>query len=122
MANEHDRKESEHLPSAVTEFVGQLVKKMRYRRKVRREVETELISHFADELQDVVEDAQKQERAKQLIAEFGDLKMLAILLRRAKKRCRPLWQKALIRSLQAFGILILYLLCAQFRFSSVNRL
>jgi len=38
------------------------------------------------------------------------VKLLAVLLRRAKKRCRPLWRKVLVRSFQAAGIIILYIL------------
>ena len=66
-------------------------------------------AHFEDELRGCADDGQKDEGAKQLIAEFGAPKLLAVLLRRAKKRCRPLWQKALARSLQVLGIFILYL-------------
>ena len=110
MANEYDRKESEQLPGSVTEFIGRLLKKMRYRRKVLEDVRAELAAHFSDELADCAEEAQKAERAKQLIADFGDPKLLGILMRRAKKRCRPLWQKVLVRSLQVFGVCILYLI------------
>ncbi len=107
MATEHGTKESERLPSSVTEFIGRVLKKMRYRRKVRAEVETELVGHFADELRDCNEQEQKMKKAKQLVAEFGDVRILGVLLRRAKKRCRPLWRTAIARSLQAAGLLIL---------------
>lgn len=110
MTEEHERKESEHLPVAATEFIDRLIKKMRYRRKVRDEVRTELTAHFDDELRDLADDVQKDTRAQELIAEFGDPKLLAVLMRRAKKRCRPLWRKVLVRTSQAFGIFILYLL------------
>jgi len=110
MTNEHDKKDSEQLPGSVTEFIGRLLRKMRYRRKVLEDVKAELTSHFTDELADCTEEAQKTERAKQLIADFGDPKLLGILMRRAKKRCRPLWQKAMVRSLHVLGICILYLL------------
>ncbi|MHC4371976.1 MAG: hypothetical protein ACYSW8_30595 [Planctomycetota bacterium] len=107
MARKNDGKESEHLPTSITEFIGQLMKKMRYRRKVREEVKAELAAHFADELRGCGEDQHKQEKASQLIAEFGDLKMLAALLRRAKRRCRPLWRTVAARTFQALGILLL---------------
>ena len=81
---------------------------MRYRRKVRQDVEAELAAHFEDELKDYATDEEKEQKAQQLIAEFGDVKLLAVLLRRAKKRCRPLWRTALVRSLQVFGIIVLY--------------
>jgi hypothetical protein len=98
------------LPACATEFIGCVVKKMRYRKKVRRDVQVELLAHFEDELKDCKTDEQREQKARQLIAGFGDVKLLAILLRRAKKRCRPLWRKVLVRSLQAFGIIILYIL------------
>jgi len=83
---------------------------MRYRRKVRQDVQAELTAHFEDELKDCKTDEQKEQRANQLITKFGDVKLLAVLLRRAKKRCRPLWRKAILRSFQALGIIVLYLL------------
>jgi len=83
---------------------------MRYRRKVRRDVQAEFAAHFEDELKDCKTDENREQKAKQLITEFGDVKLLAVLLRRAKKRCRPLWRKALVRSLQVLGIIVLYFL------------
>jgi hypothetical protein len=83
---------------------------MRYRKKVRRDVQAELTAHFEDELKDCKTDEQREQKARQLIAGFGDVKLLAILLRRAKKRCRPLWRKVLVRGFQAIGIVILYIL------------
>ena len=108
MSDENDRQESEHLPASVTEFIGQLAKKIRYRRKVREEVKAELTAHFEDELSGCAE-GEQAERARRLVADFGDPKLLGILVRRAKKRCRPLWQKTLVRGVQAFGIFVLYL-------------
>ena len=83
---------------------------MRYRRKVRRDVQAELSAYFEDELKDCKTDEKREQKAKQIITEFGDVKLLAVLLRRAKKRCRPLWRKALVRSFQALGIIVLYFL------------
>ena len=62
---------------------------MCYRRKVRDEVKAELMAHFEDELEDCKIDEEKEEKARAILSDFGDLK-LAILLRRAKIRCRPL--------------------------------
>jgi hypothetical protein len=47
-------------------------------------------------------------RVQELIEEFGDAKLLGILARRAKKRCRSLWRTAVVRGFQAIGIFILY--------------
>jgi len=103
-----DRKsDSKNLPACAVEYVRRLLKKMRYRRKVRYEVEAELKAHFEDELKDCKSDKERQQKAKYLVADFGDMKLLAILLRRAKKRCRPLWRTVIARTFQAIGILIL---------------
>jgi len=90
-----------HLPICAAEFIRLLVKKMRYSRKVRLDVQAELTAHFDDELKDCTTDEDKEQKARQLIAEFGDVKLLAVLLRRAKKRCRPLWRTAFARMCQA---------------------
>ncbi len=95
------------LPDSATAFIKQVIRKMRYRKKVRSEVTAELAAHFEDELKDCTTDEQKQQKAQQLITDFGDLKLLAILLRRAKKRCRPLWRTVVARTFQAVGVLIL---------------
>ncbi|MCH7558749.1 MAG: hypothetical protein IIB56_15010 [Planctomycetes bacterium] len=107
---EQDKSEIEFnkLPPCVAEYIKQVIKKMRYRRKVRQDVQAELAAHFEDELKDCTTDEQRRQRAEQLITDFGDVKLLAVLLRRAKKRCRPLWRKTLVRSLQVFGIIVLY--------------
>ena len=96
------------LPTCAEEYIKLIVKKMRYRRKVRRDVQEELTAHFADELKDCKTDEDRQQKAKELIAGFGDLTLLAVLLRRAKKRCRPLWRTVVVRSFQALGIIIFY--------------
>ncbi|MFC1603544.1 hypothetical protein ACFL5F_00830 [Planctomycetota bacterium] len=82
------------------------MKKMRYRRKVRDEVKAELMAHFEDELKDCKSDEEKEEKARAILTDFGDLKLLAILLRRAKQRCRPLWRTIVARTFQAIGVLI----------------
>jgi hypothetical protein len=100
MAKEHDKKESEHLPLSVRDFLDALLKKMRYRRKVREDVRAELAAHFEDEMRGCPSGEEKEKRARQLVTEFGDLKLLAKLLRRAKKRCRPLWRTVIARTFQ----------------------
>ena len=107
MSKENDKSDSQNLPASTVEFIKQVLKKMRYRRKVRRDVHAELAAHFEDELKDCKTDEEKEQKAQQLITDFGDLKLLAILLRRAKKRCRPLWRTIVARTFQAVGVLIL---------------
>jgi len=95
------------LPTGVTDYVRRLIRMIGYRRKVRREVQRELLGHFADALCDCPSPEEKQARAEQLIAEFGDPQLLAILCRRAKKRCRPLWLRAIARVRMAVFILLI---------------
>jgi len=101
------------LPPVAAEFVRLIVRKMRYRKPIRTEVVTELAAHFEDALRDCKTDEQKEQKARQLIDDFGDVKLLAILLRRAKKRCRAPWRTAAARAAQALAVLfvcfVLYL-------------
>ncbi len=110
MARENKRDDLQNLPAGAAEFIRLVIKKMRYTRKARLDVQAELTAHFEDELSRCQSNQEKEEKAEQLIAGFGDAKLLAVLLRRAKKRCRPLWRTALVRSFQALGVIVLYLL------------
>jgi len=101
------------LPLCAEQFIANVVRKIRYRKRACDEVREELTAHFEDELRDVTDPAERETRAKRLTEEFGDAELLAVLCRRAKKRCRPLWTKVAIRSMQAVGIIVLYsLLCS----------
>ncbi len=110
MEKEHKKTDLRNLPTSAAEFIRLVVKKMRYRKKVRRDVQAELEAHFEDELKDCKTDEQREQKARELVGGFGDVKLLAILLRRAKKRCRSLWRKILVRSFQVVGVIILYIL------------
>jgi hypothetical protein len=103
-----DRQDSspQPLPACVTDYINRVIRRMRYSRAARREVRQELLDHFTDALADCPDPQQRQKLAETLITEFGDTKMLAALLRRAKKRNRPAWIKALIRTAQAFILLL----------------
>ena len=92
----------DNLPDCAAEFIKRVIKKMRYSKKVRADVMAELIDYFEDELRGCENDEEKLEKAKRLIADFGDVKMLGKLLRRAKKRCRPLWRTVVARIFQPF--------------------
>jgi hypothetical protein len=96
------------LPDCAIAFIDQLIKRIRYRNKVRQEVRQELVGHFEDELGQCPDEQARQEKARQLIQEFGDPKIVASLIRRAKKRCRPVWYRLTIRTIQNAGIFILY--------------
>lgn len=113
---------TELLPTDIAKFIELIIKKMRYRKKVRDEVKAELACHFEDELKDCKTDADRQQKAQSLIEEFGDPKLLAILLRRAKKRCRPLWRTVVVRTFQVTGVsmLCLILYAASFLIAKPN--
>ncbi|MHC4528040.1 MAG: hypothetical protein ACYS29_09200 [Planctomycetota bacterium] len=100
----------ESLPSTAAEFIQLVIKKMRYRKHVRGEVMAELTAHLHDALKDCETDDERENRARKLIAEFGDAKLLAVLLRRAKKRCRPLWRTAVAMVLRTAAVLTLCLI------------
>jgi len=97
-----------NLPACAEQFIAEVVRRMRYRKRIREEVRLELAAHFEDELRDCADVPERERRAQRLIEGFGDAKLLAVLCRRAKKRCRPFWKKALVRCVQVLGILILY--------------
>jgi len=108
----------QNVPAAATGFINRVISKMRYRRRVCRDVRAELAAHFEDELRGCKTDEERQQKALEVIAGFGDVKMLAALLRRAKKRCRPLWRTVAARSLQTAGLLILCLILYTIWFST----
>jgi hypothetical protein len=98
------------LPQVATEYINSVIKAMKYRKKVRSEVRAELTAHFVDALADCQTDEDRQKAAEELIAEFGEVELLGKLLRRAKKRCRPLWQRVTFAVLKIIGLLFLLLL------------
>ncbi len=108
----------ERLPAGSAEFIKLVIKKVRYRKKVRSEVMAELAVHFEDELKDCKTGQEKQQKAEQLITQFGNVKLLAVLLRRAKKRCRPLWRTVAARTFQTVGVLILCIIIYAVWFST----
>jgi hypothetical protein len=108
----------QNVPAAAAGFINRVIKKMRYRRQVCRDVRAELAAHFEDELRGCKTDEEKQQKALEVIAGFGDVKILAVLLRRAKKRCRPLWRTVAARSFQTAGLLILCLILYTVWFST----
>ncbi len=100
----------EQLPKNAKDYIDLVIRKMGYRRKVRQDVGRELEAHFADALRHLTSETEKFQAAQTLIDDFGDPKLLATLLRRGKKRCRPLWVKSLLRFAQAVGVFFLFFL------------
>ncbi len=110
MAKKCNKSDLQSLPECARDFIKLVVRKMRYRKKVQADVQAELVAHFEDELRDCKTDEEKQQKAQRLIEDFGDAKLLGILLRRAKKRCRPLWRTVVAKTFQTIGVLILCLI------------
>jgi len=106
----------ENLPGCADTYIRLVINKMGYRRKARLEVAEELIDHFEQALKDCLSDDEKENKARELIEHFGDPKLLAVLIRRAKKRCRPLWQKVLVRTSLTVLVIVIYLVICSSRF------
>ncbi len=100
----------EKLPASIGELISSIINSMGYRRSVRGEVQQELVDHFGDMMKDCQTDDAREKRAEEIISEFGDVKMLGRLIRRGKKRCRPLWRTMIVRCFQLIGVLILLLI------------
>lgn len=116
-----NNKPNNDLPKTAIEYIDAVIKKMRYRKKICADVRAELIAHFEDALKNC-EDELRQEKCKELIKEFGDVKLLGVLLRRSKKRCRARWRTAIVRVFQGIGILFLSLIvyCVYISFAQPN--
>ena len=64
----------------MVEYIDRLVRSL--------EVRKELENHFEDALSKVERELERTRKAEQLAAEFGDEAVLAVLIRRGKRRCR----------------------------------
>jgi hypothetical protein len=106
MANKESKMAFNNLPGCAADYIRLIVKKMRWQKKARADVQAELTAHFEDALKDCKTDGEKERKAKEIIDNFGDAKLIAALARRAKKRCRPLWQKTAIKAFQTLGVII----------------
>ncbi len=95
------------LPQNARDFINLVIKKMRYRKKIKMEVKQELADHFEDALKDYPTDEERYDAARKMIEDFGDPAILGKLLKRAKKRCRPLWRTIVARTFQTIGIIII---------------
>ena len=84
------------LPIDVRELIGNVVSRTRLWRSERIEVARELIVHFQDGLDSGVTPGD-------LVQSFGDISTTAQLIRRAKRRNRPLAWRMARRTIQAVG-------------------
>ena len=91
--------ESSVLPANAKARVSEVVQRSRLWKREKAEVATELIAHFQDGLA-------AGRTAEELVSSFGEAKTAARLIRRGKKRNRPLWWQAQRRVLQTVGALL----------------
>lgn len=105
------------LPAVVRDIIVTVVGRTRLRRSERFEIARELIAHFEDGL------AAGREPGE-LIASFGDPRQAAVLIRRARKRQRPLiwwaWRRTWQGAAALFGLLLLLLTWSYIRMVSVS--
>ena len=95
------------LPACAYVYIESVILAMRYRRSVRAKVEAELITHFQDAMKDCQSAGDRKDVAEGIVAEFGEPRLLARLIRRGKKRCRPLWRKAADLALQVSALMVI---------------
>jgi len=82
------------LPAELSSLVESVVVRTKLWRRERAEVRRELVAHFADGLESGAS-------ASELRENFGDPKAAAKLIRRSKKRNRPLWWRATAGTVKA---------------------
>lgn len=87
------------LPELLQKIVDDVVKRTRLWRSERRTVARELSSHFEDGLR-------AGRSTEELVESFGDAAQAALLIRRARKRLRPLPWQAFHRFTQAMALLL----------------
>ena len=88
------------LPFAAQQLIADVVRRTRLWQGEKGEVVLELIAHFRDGVE-------AGPSADELISNFGSIKTAAQLIRRGKRRNRPLWWHARRRFLQAVGAVLL---------------
>lgn len=94
-----ERIERSDLPSPLRETVHEVVAATRLWAGERQDVADELIAHFSDGINAGAD-------AETLRGTFGDPRVAARLIRRAKKRNRPLWWRTAHRTGQAAAMLV----------------
>lgn len=94
------------LSAEAERLIDRVVKRTRLWPSEKREVNAELVAHFADGYE-------AGHTTDELIESFGDPVRSAKLIRRAKRRCRPLWWQTMRYGRNVFGVFVgLYILLA----------
>ncbi len=96
----HDVIAQADLPGELADLVGQVVRRTRLWPTEEVAVAHELVAHFQDGLAAGV-------ACEELRSTFGDVPQVAALIRRAKRRKRPLWWRVPKTGLQAIGAVVL---------------
>ncbi|MBL0926820.1 MAG: hypothetical protein IBJ11_04100 [Phycisphaerales bacterium] len=96
------------VPAPLAQLVEAVCRRTRLWKSERAEVAAELLAHFRDGL-----DAGRS--AEELAEGFGDPARAAALIRRAKRRNRPLWWQVLHRARLGVGV-VLVLMVASYAF------
>src|SRR5687767_10072235 len=96
--------ESSRLPQSAKDLIRRVVRRTRLWRIERADVANELIAHFADGIA-------AGQSAEDLVSSFGDERRAAKLIRRAKRRNRPLpWHAMVWAGRGVVALLVVYLL------------
>lgn len=99
------------LPVSIQDLIVTVVRRTGLWRSEKRDVLAELRAHFVDGLAELEQEGVTADRAAPLLIErFGDPRQAARLIRRGKKRARPLLWKAWVGSVRAVGVCVLALL------------
>lgn len=109
------------LPSTLAELTERVIRGTRLWRSEKRDVRAELESHFREGLEELASEGLTQEAAVRLLCEsFGNPEITAKLIRRGKKRGRPMIVKiaisasiALLGAAGAGGAYVAYLTYAK---------
>lgn len=104
--------DAEALPAPIASLILRTVRRTRLWRLEKVDVAKELIAHFRDGLtahQSANAGAPAPATSQQLIADFGEERQAARLIRRAKRRNRPFVWHASRRLAQGFGAILLAL-------------
>lgn len=87
----------EALPSALSDLIERVVRGTRLWRSEKREVRAELESHFREGLEDLASEGLTEDAAVRVLCDnFGNPELTAKLIRRGKKRGRPMILKLAI--------------------------
>lgn len=100
------------LPAPITSLIAQVTRRTRLWPREKLDVTRELIAHFRDGLE-------AGRSPEDLVRDFGVPADAARLIRRAKKRCRPVAWRAMRRTLQA-ALLFLALVAVVYTFAAVR--